>query len=151
MNSKIKGLFLLVCACFVVLLALSFMSKGSPIEAQMPLVTVEMVKENQAQIQKAKEKKEDAAAARRRAALEEKLYQCTQDDECIIVDQDPCGCLKGPEGVTAINSAMVLDFSRLQQQETNGSTVCPAVASTERECSPSARAVCRQNRCQIVY
>ena len=151
MNAKIKGLFLLVCTCLVVMLGLSFLSKSDPIEVQMPLVTVDMVKENQAKIQKAKEKKEDAAAARQRAELEAKLYQCAQNDECIIVDKDPCGCLKGPEGVTAINSSMALEFSRLMQQEAGGSTVCPQVASTERECSPSARAVCQQNRCQIVY
>ena len=69
MNPKIKGLFLLVCACFVAVLALSFLSKGSPIEVQMPLVTVDMVKENQDKIQKAKEAKEDAAAARKRFSL----------------------------------------------------------------------------------
>ena len=151
MNPKIKGLFLLVCACFVAVLALSFLSKGSPIEVQMPLVTVDMVKENQEKIQKDKEAREDAAAARKRAELEAKLYQCTQDDECIIVDKDPCGCLKGPEGVTAINSAMALEFSRLMQAQTSVSTVCPSVASAEKECSASARAVCQQNRCTIVY
>lgn len=151
MSFKIKGLFLLICACFVFVLGLSFLSKGSPIEAQMPLVTTDMVKDQQQQKKAAQEKQQDATAARKRAEIEARLYQCTQNEECIIVDKDPCGCLKGPEGVTAINAAMSLEFSRLMQAQISGSTVCPSVGSTERECSASARAVCVNNQCRITY
>ncbi len=151
MIQKIKGLFLLVCAAGVLILALSFFSRSTPIEVQMPLVTTQMVKENQAQLKSEEEQRQNAAAARKRAETEVRVRQCTADDQCIIVDRDPCGCLKGPEGVTAINSAMSLEFSQLIQSETSGSTVCPAVGSAERECSATARAVCRQNACTIIY
>ncbi len=151
MSQKIKGLFLLVCAAGVLILALSFFSRSTPIEVQMPLVTTQMVKENQAQLKSEEEQRQNAAAARKRAETEVRVRQCTADDQCIIVDRDPCGCLKGPEAVTAINSAMSLEFSQLVQSETFGSTVCPAVGSTERECSATARAVCQQNACTIIY
>lgn len=39
MSQKIKGLFLLICAAGVLVLALSFFSRGTPIEVQMPMVT----------------------------------------------------------------------------------------------------------------
>ena len=149
--SKIKALFLLICAGVVLLLAVIFFSRGNPIEVQMPKVTVAMVEDYQSKIKAAQNKKQDAAAARKRAELEVRMYQCTHNDDCIIVDQDPCGCLKGPEGVTAINAAFSLEFSRLMQEGTSGSTVCPSVGSTERECSASARPACVQNRCKILY
>ena len=151
MIQKIKGLFLLLCTAGVLVLAASFFSRAKPIEAQMPLLTVQMVQENQAQLKSAEEQRQHAAAARKRAETEVRVRQCTADEQCIIVDRDPCGCLKGPEGVTAINSAMSLEFSQLIQSETSGSTVCPSVGSTEKECSATARAVCRQNACTIVY
>ena len=50
MSQKIKGLFLLICAAGVLVLALSFFSRGTPIEVQMPLVTKQMVEEKQAQL-----------------------------------------------------------------------------------------------------
>ncbi len=151
MIQKIKGLFLLLCTAGVLVLAASFFSRAKPIEAQMPLLTVQMVQENQAQLKSAEEQRQHAAAARKRAEMEVRVRQCTADEQCIIVDRDPCGCLKGPEGVTAINSSMTLEFSQLVQAETSGSTVCPSVGSTEKECSATARAVCRQNACTIVY
>ena len=151
MNPKIKGIFLLICAVLIVGLALSFFSRATPIEVQMPLVTREMVEENQAAIRAAAEKRQNAAAARKRAELEMRLYQCQADSDCIIVDKDPCGCLKGPEGVTAINSSMSLEFSRLVQEKSSLAEVCPSVASAEKECSATARPVCQQNVCKIVY
>ena len=151
MNPKIKGIFLLVCAVFVLALAASFFTRSNPIEVQIPLVTRQMIDENQAAIKSAEAKRQNAAAERKRAELEKRLYQCQNDNECIIVDKDPCGCLKGPEGVTAINSAMSLEFSRFMQGQSSVASVCPSVASTERECSASARPVCQQNVCKIVY
>ena len=130
MIQKIKGLFLLLCTAGVLVLAASFFSR---------------------QLKNAEEQRQHAAAARKRAEMEVRVRQCTADEQCIIVDRDPCGCLKGPEGVTAINSSMTLEFSQLVQAETSGSTVCPSVGSTEKECSATARAVCRQNACTIVY
>lgn len=151
MNHKIKGLILLICAALAALMTVVFFSRSTPIEAQMPLVTRQMIDENQAEIQKQEQLRQSSAAARRRAELENRLYQCQSGEECIIVDKDPCGCLKGPEGVTAINSAMSLDFSRAMEKQFAAATACPSAGSTERECSPSARAVCEQNRCKIVY
>lgn len=151
MIQKIQGIVWLVCAAFVLILALSFFSRGTSIDASAPLVTVEMVKEKQSEIQAAAQHRQQEAAARRRAEMEERVRVCTADEQCIIVDRDPCGCFKGPEGVMAINSAMSLEFSQLVQAETSGSTVCPEVGSSEKECSSSARPVCQQNKCTIVY
>ncbi len=151
MSYKIKSLLLLICAAVAVLLAFSFFSRSEAIEVEMPLVTKQMVDENQDAIQKAEERRQNTVAARRRAELEVRLYQCDSDDQCIIVDQDPCGCLKGPEGVTAINSNLSLEFSRLLEKQFAAGAACPSVGSSEKECSASARAVCEQNRCKIVY
>lgn len=151
MNYKIKGLFLIVCAAGALVLALSFLSRSKPIETQMPLVTRQMIQENQAQIEQQEQQRQSSAAARRRAELESRLYRCASSEECIIVDKDPCGCLKGPEGVTAINSSMSLDFSRMMEKQFSAATACPDKASSERECSASARAVCEQSHCKIIY
>lgn len=151
MNHHIKGLILLVCAVGALGMAVMFFSRSTPIETQMPLVTREMIQENQAQIQQQEQQRQSSAAARRRAELEARLYQCKADEECIIVDRDPCGCLKGPEGVTAINSAMSLDFSRHMDKQFAAATACPSEGSVERECSASARPVCAEGRCKIIY
>ena len=151
MSQKIKGLFLLICAVGVLGLAMSFFSRGTPIEVQVPMVTKQMVEEKQAQLKSEAEQRQNAEAARKRAETEARVRQCTADEQCIIVDRDPCGCFKGPEGVTAINSVMSLEFSQMVQAETSGSTVCPEVGSSERECSATAQAVCRQNSCTIIY
>lgn len=151
MSKKIQGLFLLVCAAVAAVLALSFFSRGTPIEVQMPMVTRDMLQASRSEIEAENERKQNAEAARKRAEMEVRVRRCASDDQCIIVDRDPCGCFSGPKGVTAINSAMSLEFSQMIQAETSGSTVCPETRSTQRQCSPSARAVCRRGACTIVY
>lgn len=151
MSYKIKSLLFVIGAAAALLLALYFFSKATPLEAQMSLLTMQMVEDNQEQIRREETKRQNAEAARRKAALEAKLYQCSSDDECVIVDKDPCGCLKGPEGVTAINSSMSLEFSRMMEKQFAAATACPSVGLAERECSDTARAACRHNRCKIVY
>ena len=149
--NQIKGIFLLLCSIVVLLLAFVFYSHRSAIEVQMPLLTSQMVTQREEEMQKEEHRRQSQQEARRRAALEERVISCQSDDDCIIVDKDPCGCLKGPEGVTAINSAMSLEFSRLMARTFANTTACPSVESKEKECSPTAKAVCEQNRCKIVY
>ena len=151
MSQKIKGLFLLVCALVVVLLAVFFYSRVEKIEAPAPLVTRSMVDEYQEKLRVASEKRQNAEAARQRAEMELRVVHCETNDECIIVDKDPCGCLSGPEGVTAINSGYSLEFSRLVEKEFSEAKTCPSIGSTEGECSSSARPVCQENRCKIIY
>lgn len=147
----IKSILLLVCAGVAILLSFTFYSRRSLIEVDMPLVTGEMVQERQEDLKKEEKRRQNAQIARVQAEQEEKMLLCETDDDCIIVDKDPCGCLKGPEGVTAINSAMSLEFSRLLEPLFAKATSCASVASTEKECSPSAHAVCEQKKCKIVY
>ena len=101
--------------------------------------------------QKEQTQRSNAAAARRHAELISKMTACNTNEECVIVDKDPCGCLKGPEGVTAINASYSLEFSKLMEKRFALATACPSVGSTEKECSASARPVCLQNRCKIGY
>ena len=150
MSQMIKGMVLWVCAFVAAVLAVSFFSRSQAIEVQMPLVTKQMIEENQAQIQQEQQHRQNTLLAKRRAELEVRLYQCQSDEDCIIVDKDPCGCLKGPQAVTAINAGLSLEFSRLMEKTFSAATACPSVAFVEKECAPAARPVCRFNRCQIV-
>lgn len=151
MNLKIKGILLLVYAACVVLLTVFFFSKSQPIEASAPVFTESMVQQWQAQKMEEEQKKRSLYASRTRSETESWIYRCDTNEQCIIVDKDPCGCLKGPSGVTAINAEWSLEFSKLMDKEYAQASSCPFVASTERECSATARAVCTENRCQIVW
>ena len=151
MIRKIKSVFFLLCSIVVLLLAVFFYLHSEKIEAQAPLLTAQMAAEYQALQKEAEEKRQNAQAARARADMQVRVRACESDEECIIVDQDPCGCLKGPEGVTAINASYALEFSRLVEKSFAQTTTCPDVSSTERECSASARAVCQEKACHIVY
>ncbi len=148
---QIKAILLLICAGAAILLSLAFYSRRNMIEVQMPLVTKNMVAERQAEIEKQEKRRQNAKDARKKAELEERLVSCTVNEDCIIVDKDPCGCLRGPEGVTAINSSMSLEFSSMMEAAFAQATSCPSEGSTERECSASARPVCEQQHCKIVY
>ncbi len=149
--NQVKGIALLLCAGVAVLLALAFYSRRNLIEVEMPLLTKQMVAERQEEIQKKEKHRQNVKEARLRAELEDRLVACQANEDCIIVDKDPCGCLKGPEGVTAINSSMALEFSRLMESAFAKATSCPSVGSTEKECSATAKPVCEQNICKIVY
>lgn len=143
MKGKIKAACLLVCAFGALLLIPVFLSKDEPIEVSVPLLDAAQMEAQEEQAQKAAEQAAEQAKRRR-------MYSCTVDEDCIIVDQDPCGCLVGPKGVTSINAAYTLDFNK--QQSNLITKACPeGEPSTEKECSPTARAVCEQNYCKIVY
>ena len=143
MKAKLKAACLLICALGILLLIPVFLSKDEPITVSVPLLDAAQMEAKEAQEQKAAE--QAAAQAKRR-----RLYSCTVDEDCIIVDKDPCGCLVGPQGVTAINAAYTLDFNR--QQSNLITKACPeGEPSMEKECSPTAQAVCEQNYCTIIY
>ena len=143
MKAKLKAACLLICALGILLLIPVFLSKDEPITVSVPLLDVAQMEAKEAQEQKAAE--QAAAQAKRR-----RLYSCTVDEDCIIVDKDPCGCLVGPQGVTAINAAYTLDFNK--QQSNLITKACPeGEPSMEKECSPTAQAVCEQNYCTIIY
>lgn len=151
MISKIHTLLLLIASGIALLLALIFFLHPDAIEAQAPLLTKQMLEEYQAQQQQTTQKRQNEAAARKRAELEAKIDLCETNEECIIVDKDPCGCLKGPEYVTTINSNFSLEYSRLMEKRFAATTTCPSIGSSEKECSASARAVCVEKHCKIVY
>lgn len=143
MKSKIKASILLVCALGAVLLIPVFLSKDEPIEVSVPLLDLAQIQAQEAKEQKAAEQSAAQAKLRR-------MYSCTADEDCIIVDKDPCGCLVGPQGVTAINASYTLDFNKMQSSLI--AKACPEGAPfVEKECSPSAQAVCVQNTCKITY
>ena len=147
----IRDILMVTCAAVAVLLALVFFSRPEPIRASMPLLTSQMVRENEEKAQEELRKQEEIEAAKRRAALEEKMYRCKADSECVIVDRDLCGCLIGPKGVVAINSEYSFDFSRMMEKKFESMKMCPEEVKAEKECSPSARPACKANRCTIVY
>ncbi|MBR3603140.1 MAG: hypothetical protein IKL48_00350 [Elusimicrobiaceae bacterium] len=148
---KVKGVLLLICSIAAILLALTFYSRRSTIEVEMPLLTKSMVDERLKEMEKSEKRRQTAQEAHRRAELEERLISCQTDEDCIIVDKDPCGCLKGPEGVTAINATMTMEFSKMMESLFAKATSCPSVGSSERECSATARPACVKNSCKIVY
>lgn len=154
----IQNVLLLACAVVAILLAAVFFFRPAPIQASIPLLTGQMVKENEAKAQEELRKKEEevkkqeiAEAVKRKAAQEDRMYQCKRDDDCIIVDSDPCGCLIGPKGVTAINLDFSFDFASMMEKKYENMKVCPQRAKEEKECSASARPVCRENHCKIIY
>ena len=151
MIEKLHNALLFIVSGIILLLALLFFNRATPVQADVPLLTKQMVEEHQTEQQQAVQKQKQAEAARKHADLMARLEACTTDDECIMVDKDPCGCLKGPDSVTAINSNYSLEFSRMMEKRFAQATACPSVGSTERECSGSARAACVERHCKIVY
>lgn len=147
----IRNILLIICTTGAFWLSVVFFSHPAPIAVSTPALTRQMVEQSEEQMQQEKQKQQEAAAAQWRAELAKRMYNCQADEECIIVDKDPCGCLKGPASVTSINADFSLEFSKLMDKKFASMEVCPAVGSTEKECSPSARPVCKDNRCQIAY
>lgn len=143
MKTKLKALLLLACAGCVLVSIPVFLAKDNPIEVNMPSLT-------DAEASAREEAQQKAAQASAHKAKVRRVFRCETDDDCIIVDKDPCGCLVGPEGVTAINAAYTLEFNKMQSGML--AKACPDSApSQEKECSPSAQPVCRENVCQISY
>lgn len=142
MNKKIKNIIFLVCAGGILFLIPILYSKDRPIEVNMPLLdTTNMAVHEAVQQQTAQ------AEAHKR--MVSRIYRCQQDDDCIIVDKDPCGCWAGPKGVTAINAEQTEAFNRTIAS--NQMRACSDEPSTERECSATAHAVCRAGACKIEY
>ena len=148
--SKIKQGLLLVCALGIIASIPMFLSRRGVIETDMPALSKEEIVANKADYEKQKSQQEAQERARRAAKARAINYACQTDSDCIIVDKDPCGCLVGPKGVVAINASRSLEFS--QSLGNVMAKACPDGApSTERECSPNARAVCQNKMCKIVY
>ena len=143
MKKNLKDI-LYFCLAFLVLAAIPFfLMHPAPAIVNLPALSLqELEAQEQAQ--------QKAAQASAQRALERRMFHCETDDDCIIVDKDPCGCLVGPSGVTAINVDYTLQFS--QKQTHSMAKTCPdGEPSQEQECSPSARAVCQEKVCKIVY
>ena len=143
MKKIIKNTVLLVCAGLIVILIPVLFSNDSPIPVNVSHLNLQELEEQEKQRQ-----------AEQQKVLQEqrkdRVNRCAHNDDCIIVDKDPCGCLIGPKGVTAINALYTIDFNMLQEKSVT--KTCPTTApSTVRECSPSAHAVCVKKRCKIAY
>lgn len=143
MNKLIKNVILWTCAACVLLLIPILYSNDAPIQIDVPHLNLQELEEQ--------EKQQQAEQARALEAIrKQRVNSCKRNDDCIIVDKDPCGCLVGPQGVTAINALYTLDFNMLQAKTVT--KACPDRAPSKvRECSATARAVCVKRKCKIVY
>lgn len=143
MKKTIQNVWLLICAGIIVVAIPLLLTHNEPIEINLPHLTQEELAE--------KKKAEDQAVkeAQRRQKTS-RMYACTTDDDCIIVDKDPCGCAVGPKGVTAVNANYVADFDSVNNTAF-GAKTCPDEVSTEKECSLDARPVCKNRTCKIAY
>lgn len=144
MKKTLKKIILWICTGCVLLLIPILYSQDTPIQVTVPHLNLQ---ELEAQEKQQQEEEARALDAMRRY----RITSCKHNDDCIIVDQDPCGCLVGPQGVTAINAFYTPDFDLLQSKR-NSTKACPDKAPSKvRECSPTARAVCVKNKCKIAY
>lgn len=143
MNKLLKKIILCVCTGAVLLLIPILYSHDTPIQIEVPHLN-----EQELAAQEKQQQEEQARAME--DMRKHRVYRCKRNDDCIIVDKDPCGCLVGPKGVVAINAMYTLDFNMLQAKTVT--KACPERAARPvRECSPSARAVCVKNLCKITY
>lgn len=143
MKKKIKNITYVCMALIVLLLIPVFLMKEQPVEFNLPVLDLQ-----EAALQE--EAHEKAAKQSAKQAALRKIFRCKADEDCIIVDKDPCGCGIGPAGVTAINVEHTLTFNRIYSKDIT--KTCPEGApSVEKECSPSAHAVCHANMCKIAY
>ena len=143
MNKRIRDCVAFFCAVGLLVLLTMFMMHIRPIEVDLPQISMQDITAHQEKEQK--KAQESAARAKIR-----KIYACETDEDCIIVDKDPCGCAAGPSGVTAINALYTLEFNSLNLKRSIAKT-CAEIPSTEKECSPNAQAVCRSKTCTITY
>ena len=143
MKRKIKNVTYACVAALVLVLIPIFMAKDKPIQ-----VNLHTLKEEEVSVQE--EKKQKAAHVSAAQVIRRRIYQCQADEDCIIVEKDPCGCWVGPSGVTAINASRTFEFNQMYTQAVT--KTCPeGEPSVVRECSPSAHPVCRENLCKIEY
>ena len=144
MKNKIKNILYICLAVFVLALIPLFLGQISPTQVDLPELSLQELEEQEQVRQK-------AAHASAQRALERKMFRCEQDDDCIIVDKDPCGCLVGPKGITTINAAYTLEFTKKQSRGIMAEACPDGAPSQEKECSASARPVCQEHVCKIVY
>ena len=143
MNKMTKNVILMVATVGIVFLVPLFLAHDSPIEVNIPqLDAQEMAAKKEAAEQAEKQAQKEARARR--------VYTCKTDEDCIIVDKDPCGCAIGPKGVDAINVNFVTDYNAIHNKNVLAKA-CPDTVSTEKECSENAQAVCRAHTCKIIY
>ncbi len=143
MNSKTRDIIALISAIVILGSLSSFLARIKPIEVDLPQLSQEEVVAQE----EIKQKQEQAAAMQSKMR---RIYACTLDEDCIIVDKDPCGCLIGPQGVTAINALYTSEYNQLTTRSVT--TTCPDVTpSTEQECSSSAIPICMSGTCRIAY
>ena len=132
-----------ICTGCICLLILVLFSNDTPIEVSLPHL-------NQQELEEQEKQQQEEYARNQEALRRQRVSSCKRNDDCIIVDKDPCGCLVGPQGVTAINAMYTTDFNILQGKVIT--KACPEKAPRKvRECSSSARAACVKNKCKIVY
>ncbi len=140
---KIKNIITFLAALGVLVLLPLLLSNSRPIEVHVPQVSQEDIKVQEEK----KQHKAQVAAVQNKTR---KIYACEADEDCIIVDNNPCGCVIGPSGRTAINAAQIQEFEKMNFKEITSS--CPDTPpSTENECSNSAQAVCQAGACKISY
>lgn len=143
MKKSIKNILLIACTVGIILLIPLFLSHDSPIPVEIVRLDVQQLAAQQEATAQVEKQVQQQARIRR-------AYSCQEDSDCIIVDKDPCGCFSGPKGVTAINVNHIVDFNMANSQ-TSVMKSCPEIPSKERECSPTARAVCEAHTCKIIY
>ena len=142
MKKQVKNALYICLSVGILALLPLLIYKSQPVQVALPDIDLQEI----AQQKELQHKAAQAAAARETLR---RVFDCATDEDCIIVDKDPCGCLIGPEGVTAINAAETLTFNKIHSNTL--AKACPEIPSTVLECSPSAQAVCRNNRCKIEY
>ena len=142
MNKLIKNVVLITAVVVVVFLIPLFLMRDAPIQVDIPHLDAQQLAAKKEAVQQAEKQAQKEARVRR-------MYACQTDEDCIIVDKDPCGCSVGPKGVTAINVDFVTEFNTQNNQTL--AKACPDTVSAEKECSESAQAVCRARVCKIEY
>jgi predicted phosphoribosyltransferase len=143
MKTALRNMSLWIFTGLIIILIPILYSYDTPVPVSAPHVNLQEIE--------AKEKEQQEEQARvAEEARRRRIVSCTENDDCIIVDKDPCGCLIGPKGVTAINALYTLDFDKLQTKSVT--KACPETEpSVVRECAPTARAACVKKQCKIVY
>ncbi len=139
----IKNIVLIAATAVVIFLIPLFLAHDSPIQVNLPRLDAQ-------EMAAKKEAAEQAEKQAQRAARARRVYACETDEDCIIVEKDPCGCAIGPKGVEAINVNFITDYNAIHSKNVLAKT-CPDELSTEKECSPDAEAVCRARTCKIKY
>lgn len=143
MKKMFSSVVLLTCTVVVLMLIPLFLSHDSPLQVDIPQLTKEELASQKEEAEKAEQE------ATRKARLS-RIYSCKRNEDCLIVDKDPCGCAAGPKGVVAINVNHIIDFNALNSARIVAKA-CSSKVSTVKECSASARAVCKAHTCKITY